>query len=101
MKWRRLLRLEKEAEARAERGEMTKTAVISLPFGIMALNDDSSVEGVWNARTATPLHGPRSKNSSPLFEPLRKVKRSKRDTSVSSIPSLDIGEPSSATAAGK
>ena len=101
MKWRKLLRLEKECADKEKSGEttaMVATPVI-LPFGVRALDKDS-IEGVWNARTATTLHGPRSKNSSPLIQPLRVMRKSKRETSVSSIPSLEIGEPSSAATPG-
>ncbi|KPI43859.1 uncharacterized protein AB675_6441 [Cyphellophora attinorum] len=99
MKWRKMLRLEKATSAQAERGEMTTSVgvLVGRPFGVRALDEDSSIEGVWNAHTSTPLHGP-SRNSSPLLQPLRKSKRPKRDISTSSIPTIDLGEPSSAQA---
>lgn len=96
MNWRKLLRLERRAaEDQAERGEIQvqDRASTESPFGVKALDEGSSIEGVWNARTTTPLHGPKSRNRSPLISPSKMLRRSKRDTSVSSIPSLDISEP--------
>jgi hypothetical protein len=93
MNWRRLLRLQRRAaEDVAERGEISESLPTStdLPFGVKALNEGSSIEGVWDARTTTPLHGPTSRNRSPLITPAKMLPRSKRDNSTSSIPTLDI-----------
>lgn len=95
MNWRKLLRLEQRAaEDQAERGEILVPAHAGMdrPFGVKALDEGSSIEGVWNARTTTTLHGPTSKNRSPLISPAKMFRRSRRNTSVSSIPSLDIAE---------
>lgn len=103
MNWRKLLRLERRVvESQAERGEIPTSVRTSAdrPFGVKALNECSSIEGVWDARTTTPLHGPSSRNSSPLIRSAKKLRRSNQG-SVSSIPSLDISEPSpDAKAAG-
>lgn len=99
MNWRKLLRLERRAgEDEAERGELQAhgRAGLDRPFGVKALDEGSSIEGVWNARTTTPLHGPTSRNRSPLISPAKMFRRSRRNTSISSIPSLDIAESSSA-----
>lgn len=97
MNWRKLLRFERRAtEDQAERGEIQVPGRPSVdrPFGVKALDEGSSIEGVWNARTTTPLHGPTSRNRSPLISPAKMFRRSRRNTSVSSIPSLDIAESS-------
>ncbi|KIW09870.1 hypothetical protein PV08_11971 [Exophiala spinifera] len=74
--WRRNLALErKAAEAEAENGEMNLSVRKSheIPFGIRALFEDPDVEGVWNSRTNTPLHGPVARlrpRNPPRYTPL-------------------------------
>lgn len=92
MNWRRLLRLERQAvEDSAERGDIAQPTSTStdLPFGVKALNEGSGIEGVWDARTTTQLHGPTSRNRSPLIRPAKMFPLSKRGTSTSSAPTLD------------
>lgn len=64
------------------------------PFGVRAIEKGCEVDGVWNSRTATPLHSPvfRSRNSSPVLS-LNKLRKSNRVSSGSSISALDIPEP--------
>jgi hypothetical protein len=104
--WRKTVKFERlAAEEQAERGEIVETVRTSeeIPFGIKALEEEPAIEGVWNARTATPLHTPPgSRGSSPRLGPSRKWHRSKRSSSISSISRLDIEDQAkAATQPGK
>ena len=95
--WRRRVKAERAtAVEQAERGEVIQTVPVSadeIPFGVKALEEEPAIEGVWNARTATPLHTPPgSRGSSPRFGPSKRWQRSQRGSSVSSISKLDIEE---------
>jgi len=85
--WRKNNQFEKRAaEARAERGEMILAGRTSddIPFGIRALAEDPDVEGVWNSRTHTPLHGHTPQPGRPVAS-LHPASQPKRDPPASSI----------------
>ena len=95
-KLRRLKKLRAVQEAeRAERGEMEETVRTSddVPFGVRAIEQGCEVEGVWNSRATTPLHSPAisSRGSSP-GRSMNKLRKTNRDSSVSSISVLDMPE---------
>jgi hypothetical protein len=95
----KLRRIEKGLLEKAERGELEQSIGLSeeIPFGIKALQEEPAIEGVWNARTATPLHTPPgSRGSSPRMGPLSRWHRSKARSSASSISRLDIDEKAQA-----
>ncbi len=85
----------------AERGELVQTTTDignEIPFGVKALELEPAIEGVWNARMATPLHTPLgSRTSSPRIGASKRWQSSNRGSSVSSISRLDIEEPAQAT----
>lgn len=104
MKWRRMLRLEaRVTEEEAERGELPVRVEtgIQTEFGVKALDEGSSIEGVWNAHTVTPLQAGRSRHNSPSFNPMKMFRRSRRNSLVSTIPPLDISIPSAAVPEGE
>ncbi len=89
-----------EAEAQAERGEMTKIVDQGdeVPFGIRAIEGGCAVDGVWNSKATTPLQTPSSsKPSSPVLKGINTLKKGKRDSSSSNILRLDIPEPAFVT----
>jgi hypothetical protein len=96
--WRKIVRLERQPPLeQAERGEVIESALVGseeIPFGAKALELEPAVDGVWNARTTTPLHTPAgSRGSSPRLGPSKRWHKSKRGSSVSSVSRLDIDEP--------
>ena len=94
--WRKTRRFERQtAVEQAERGEMVQgvQSINDIPFGVKALEEEPAIEGVWNARTITPLHTPPgSRGSSPRLGPARLWLKNKRGSSVASISGLDIEE---------
>ncbi len=95
--WRKVLRFERwTAIEQVERGETIQRIQLNkdIPFGIKALEEEPAIEGVWNARTVTPLHTPPgSRGSSPRLGPSRLWLKDKRGSSVSSISGLDMEVP--------
>lgn len=62
-----------------------------IPFGARAMLEEPEIEGVWNSRASTPLQSPilaPRGSSSPSRLSLNLLSRSRRNSSVSSVPSL-------------
>ena len=79
-----------------ERGGMTEAVRHSeeVPFGIRAIERGCMVDGIWNSKATTPLHTPSSsKASSPVLKAKNKLKKHKRESSLSNVSQLDISEP--------
>jgi len=81
-----------------ERGGMIEVVRRSeeVPFGIRAIERGCLVDGIWNSEATTPLHTPSSsKASSPVLKAKDKLKKHKRESSLSNVSQLDIPEPAS------
>ena len=93
--------LVREEMEKAECGEIQQDIRTSeeIPFGVKAIEQGYEVEGVWNSRATTPLHSPAlsSRGSSPARS-ANKLRKSNRESSVSSISILDMPENAQARA---
>lgn len=93
LKFRRLSRVHSHDLEIAESAEIQERVRSSdeIPFGARAMLEAPEIEGVWNSRASTPLQSPvlaPRRSSSPSRLSLNLLSRSRRNSSVSSVPSL-------------
>ena len=84
-------------EEEVERGEVELAMPVDndTVFGVKSMGDEPEIEGLWNAQTVTALHIPPGliRASSPSLQPPKKLQKSQRGSSISSITPLDTEEP--------
>ncbi|KAK5104065.1 hypothetical protein LTS08_001949 [Lithohypha guttulata] len=100
VKLHKILKVRKLTKAQTgdiERAEVRERIRSSdeIPFGAKAMLEDPEIEGVWNSRASTPLQSPilAPRNFSPSRMSFNLLSRSRRNSSISSSPSLSGQTP--------
>lgn len=105
--WRRTKLHEKllAADVAEKGGFVTSEIPSDILFGIRLMEEQPDIDGVWNSRKTTPLQTPLhgSRNSSPKLQPMRKLQKSRRLSTSSSIFNMFVDHdrsPAQATTTG-
>lgn len=93
LKIRRLTKIHSTDLEAADTAEIQEKVRSSdeIPFGARAMLEEPEIEGVWNSRASTPLQSPilaPRRSSSPSRPSFNLLSRSRRNSSVSSVPTL-------------